>query len=761
MKQYIFLLFSLFLAACAEKDISGGDGPDGPQSGLRLSVRLSSGVATRALGDPFASGKEEKRIDRLAFFVHTAEDGFQVYPPVPDDVTDPDQAATGHPNAVYLSGTPETGYEATVALTAGGGYMADIIAIANLPADYDYRQIVTWEGLCDSVALHAATMPACLPGSEETNKADRNAFVMYGDTRKELKKEETNSLTFALQRLVARIDITNEAYAPGTVPGNAATGPENSFFLTSARLLHAQPAAYLVPKPDLTPDVVTTGDWPAITGIGTDILYGKPTAKTPAEDPTQEPEKVAVVTADDAQNARLQYAWHTLYAYPNSDTEHAPTALEIKGTFRGTEITRQIPFVDKEGKAFPVEGNHRYLVRIVKAPGQTDISYSIAVSEWDAVDTVQVKPDQTAVPEITKIDGNGVYVAKTKKYDVYYSADGEISFDAACSFAPDVRVKYDEPQYGNWITIEKSEPELITKATNIYKRHFKITFSKMADKGMRHATLLVHNGGSEVECDTIFVRHTITYPGTDLEGIPIEKDGVTTIWAPVNCGATRLPTKIYSTFDDKNNWITLTPEQVQSNFEQQGYQFQWGRKIPFRPPLDGSRTVDNVKFTSKEDYLYYEDAVKPGYADDKFVLINPSQSFCWFRYDDENSVPSSIQAAGNIWPRQNDPCPAGWHIPTKNDWENFSAVAAGEKSGNPINLIWELTSVPGFIVPLTPAIEADGGTMTANGATVFWASTFKGYMTNTCCSFSIQKGGGIIIDSRLTVLSSSIRCTQE
>ncbi len=760
MKHYIFLLLSLFLAACAEKDISGGDGTAGTGSGLRLSVRLSSGVATRALGDPFASGKEEKRIDRLAFFVHTAEDGFQVYPPVPDDVTDPDLAATGHPNAVYLSGTPETGYTATVALTAGGGYLADIIAIANLPADYDYNQIVTWQGLCDSVALHAATMPACLPGSDETNKADRNAFVMYGDIRKELKKEETNAFAFVLQRLVARIDITNEAYAPGTIPANAATGPENSFFLTSARLLHAQPAAYLVPKPDVTPDVVTTNDWPPITGIGTDILYGKPTAKTAAEDPTQEPEKVAVTTADDAKAARLQYAWHTLYTYPNSDTEHAPTALEIKGTFRGTEITRQIPFVDKDGNAFPVEGNHRYLVRIVKAPGQTDISYSIAVSEWDAVDTVQVKPDQTAVPEITKIDGNGVYVEKTKKYDVYYTADGEISFDAACSFAPDVRVKYDEPQYGNWITIEKSEPELITKATNIYKRHFKITFPKMVDKGMRHATLLVHNGGSEVECDTIFVRHTITYPGTDLEGIPVEKDGVTTIWAPVNCGATRLPTEIYYPFDDKGQWITLTPEQVQSNFEQQGYLFQWGRKIPFRPPLDGSETVDNVKFTSKEDYLYYEDAVKPGYADDKFVSLNSSQSFCWFRYDDDNLAPSSIQAAGNIWPRQNDPCPEGWHIPTKNDWENFSAVVGGEKSGKPINLIWELTSVPGFIVPLTPSI-GDEGRITNNGVSSFWASTFRGYMMNPYCNFIIQNDGGLNVDIRLTILGSSIRCIQE
>ena len=759
MKHYLFLLLSLFLAACAEKDISGDDGPGGPQSGLRLSVRLSPGAVTRALGDPFASGKEEKRLDRLAFFVHTVEDGFQVYPPVPDDVTDPDLAATDHPNAVYLSGTPETGYEATVALTAGGGYMADIIAIANLPADYDYRQIVTWEGLCDSVALHAATMPVCLPGSEETNKADRNAFVMYGDIRKELKKEETNSLTFALQRLVARIDITNEAYAPGTVPDNAATGPENSFFLTSARLLHAQPAAFVVPKPDVTPDVVTTSDWAAITGIGTDILYGKPTTKTPAEDPTQEPEKVTVTTAEDAKNARLQYAWHTLYTYPNSDTEHAPTALEIKGTFRGTEITRQIPFVDKDGKAFPVEGNHRYLVRIVKAPGQTDIDFNIAVSEWDAVDTVQVKPDQTAVPEITKIDGNGVYVEKTKRYDVYYTADGEISFDATCGFAPDVRVKYDEPQYGNWITIEKSEPELTTKATNIYKRHFKITFPKMADKGMRHAMLLVHNGGSEVECDTIFIRHTITYPGTDLEGIPVKKDGVTTIWAPVNVGATRLPTKIYSNINDKREWITLTAEQVQSNFEQQGYQFQWGRKIPFRPSLDGSRSIDKVTFTSIDEYLYYDDAVKPGYADDKFIVLNPSLSFTWFRYDNDKIFPPSIQAAGNIWPRQNDPCPAGWHIPTENDWENFVAVTAGEKSGKPTNLIWEFASVPGFIVSLTSYIV--DGDISYNGSTAFWASTFRGYMMNPTYSFPFQNELGVSVNTQLSGNANCIRCIQE
>ena len=675
MKQYIFLLFSLFLAACAEKDISGVDAPTGPNSGLRLSVRLSSGVATRALGDPFASGKEEKRIDRLAFFVHTAEDGFQVYPPVPDDVTDPDVAAADHPNAVYLSGTPDDGYEATVALTAGGGYVADIIAIANLPADYDYNQIVTWQGLCDSVALHAATTPACLPGSAETDKTARNAFVMYGDIRKELKKEETNALSFVLQRLVARIDITNEAYAPGTIPANAATGPENSFFLTSARLLHAQPAAYLVPKPDVTPDVVTTNDWPSITGIGTEILYGKPTTKDIATDPTQEPEAVPVTTADDAKAATLQYAWHTLYTYPNSDTEHAPTALEIKGTFRGMEITRQIPFVDKVGNAFPVEGNHRYLVRIVKAPGQTDIAFNIAVSEWDAVDTVNVKPDQTEVPEIANIVTNATpntISGVTKAYDLYYTQDGELTFEATCPFAPGVRVKYYDSYTdswttkGNWLKVEQvGSTEIVTKADPTYKNSYQVTFNKFDGGVTRKTMLLVHNGGSEVECDTILVRHVVTYPGTDFEPEAVETrdDGSDIIVAPVNIGATKVVDKVK--FIDINE----TDEVYQDYFEKVGYYFQWGRKTGIKYMGEAkTKTVQGPILIANENNEEYQNV---------FIIPVVNAYNSW-----------SIDSNSKLWndgtedapiKGRNDPCPPGWRVGTKKEYEKIKGKVIYEK----------------------------------------------------------------------------------
>lgn len=757
MKHYIFLLLSLFLVACAEQDLSGDDPTAATAPGLRLSVRLSAGAATRALGDPFASGKEEKRIDRLAFFVHTAEDGFQVYPPVPDDVTDPDIAAKDHPNAVYLSGTPESGYEASVALTAGGGYMADIIAIANLPADYDYRQIVSWQGLCDTVAIHAAAMPACLPGSAESDKGKRNAFVMYGDIRKELKKEETNTLAFALSRLVARIDITNEAYETGTTPDNAATGPQNSFFLTSARLLHAQPAAYLVPKPDRTPSVVTTGNWRAITGIGTEILYGKPTNKTSAEDPTQEPEKVTVATTTDAENASLQYAWHTLYTYPNSDTEHAPTALEIKGTFRGTEITRQIPFVDKDGNAFPVEGNHRYLVRIIKAPGLTDIAYNITVSEWDAVDTVHVKPDQTEVPVIAKLESDGTYVEKTKQYDFYHTVDGEISFDATCNFAPDVRVRYEEPGQADWITIEKSEPELVTKATKLYKRHFKITVSKAADKVNRKALLLVHNGGSEVECDTINVRQTYYYPGTELEGIPVTDDnGNTTIWAPVNCGATRVATKIY---DPSNK---LTDEELKSNQEQQGNLYQWGRKVPFKVPNKGDK-IDYVMYDTADEYAPYEKAVVPGYANDKLIATRyqMTNQYCWFRWYDmkDEKFSPTIKEAGYKWPSENDPCPNGWRVASKEDW---TVVVDAMKSDVPDqeNLIWKASLIKGsFVIPACPSISISFPTLSYNGLSICYRVSDYFSIDNNQYTIVFNSMGASILDTGIFYSTANpLRC---
>lgn len=650
MKQYLFILLSFLLASCAEQEIGHETTGGIPGEGLRLSVRLGNGTVTRAPGDPFLSESEEKRIDRLAFFVHTDEDGLQVYPPVPDDVTDATVAATDYPNHVYLAETAAGSrqYTADVTLTAGGGYMADIVAVANLPADYDYNQIVTWDGLQDSVTVWAAEMPACTPGTG-INDPDRRALVMYGYTREELAKEETNAFTLALERLVARIDITNEAY----VQGMTAADPKGGFLLTSVRVLQARPASYITPQPGYTsPDVATISDWQV-----TDIPYGKATALDADVNPTREPDAVDAATAE--TDATLQYLWRTLYTYENSDTEHAPTALEIKGAFRGTEVTRRIDFIDTDKKPVPLVRNHRYLVRILPAPGQTDITFDIKVAEWDAVDTVNVKPDQTAVPEITNIGGNVTpnltnEVAKT--YDVYYTQDGELTFDATCPFAPGVRVKYYDPHTdswttkGDWLKVKQvGSTEIVTKADHTYKNSFQVTFNKFEGGVTRKAMLLVHNGGSEVECDTILLRHVITYPGTDFEPEAVAKrdDGSDIIVAPVNVGATKVVDRRMGVYSGS------TEEEFQEYTDMVGYFFQWGRKSGQMFKSAVSACIQGPILIAEESSEEYRNVFIKGISD---AWSSDSDATLWNAGTEENPVKG-----------RNDPCPPGWRVVTKKE----------------------------------------------------------------------------------------------
>lgn len=658
MKQYLFILLSFLLASCAEQEIGHETTGGIPGEGLRLSVRLGNGTVTRALGDPFLSGSEEKRIDRLAFFVHTDEDGLQVYPPIPDDVTDATVAATDYPNHVYLAETAAGSrqYTADVTLTAGGGYMADIVAVANLPADYDYNQIVTWDGLQDSVTVWAAEMPACTPGTG-IDDPDRRALVMYGYTREELAKEETNAFTLALERLVARIDITNEAY----VQGMTAADPKGGFLLTSVRVLQARPASYITPQPGYTsPDVATISDWQV-----TDIPYGKATALDADVNPTREPDAVDVAAAE--TDATLQYLWRTLYTYENSDTEHAPTALEIKGSFRGTEVTRRIDFIDTDKQPVPLVRNHRYLVRILPAPGQTDITFDIKVSEWDAVDTVNVKPDQTVVPEITNIGGNVTpnltnEVAKT--YDVYYTQDGELTFDATCPFAPGVRVKYYDPHTdswttkGDWLKVKQvGSTEIVTKADHTYKNSFQVTFNKFEGGVTRKAMLLVHNGGSEVECDTILLRHVVTYPGTDFEPEAVAKrdDGSDIIVAPVNVGATKVPDRIM------NVNTSSTEEEFQEYTDNYGYFFQWGRKSGQKYRAGKSECVQGpISIDEESSEECRNKFIQPTDGSEMNTWSIDSDPTLWNDGTEDNPVKG-----------RNDPCPAGWRVVTKKELDKI------------------------------------------------------------------------------------------
>lgn len=145
-----------------------------------------------------------------------------------------------------------------------------------------------------------------------------------------------------------------------------------------------------------------------------------------------------------------QRLWHELYTSENDDEDVATaTTVEIKGKFRDAPFSRIIPFVNKDKTPVMIERNHRYLVLISPAPDQMDVTFNIQVTDWDTVDTINVKPTQKVVPELADITcngtGGGSYTADTQTIEYpAESTDASFTFTAVYPFDTDAKVVYPE-----------------------------------------------------------------------------------------------------------------------------------------------------------------------------------------------------------------------------------------------------------------------------------------------------------------------------
>ena len=712
-----FILSLLFLCACNEEEISRKTDPL-PDGVMRLSATIRNGVKTRALGAPLSDATDdEKRVDRLAFFVHTEAEGLQIYPPAPVASVYPTD-----PNKVHLVDNRDGTYTANVDLTAGGGYEADVVAVANLPEDYDYSQIVTWQGLLDSVTVATATMPLC---TGEYVAGKKNAFVMYASATVALHKEKEAEISFAMERLVARIDITNKAY--GT--------DRNAFVLTGARILQAKPASYVTPH-DLyaSPEVVTVSDWRLDNTL---IKLYKGEVTTDNE------------TTEAAADAVCQAAWHALYTYENDDVSHAPTCLEVTGTMNGATITRKIPFevTDADGitkNPVPIVRNHRYLVQINPAPGQTDISYKLTVDEWNAVDTVNVQPNQDQVPVISNYacaaatNTFGTFDALTGMPDtiVVPATGGTISFTASCPFDTRVTMDYASSDDGNgWLEVTSRSEAVVTKAESSLARTYEITVKPNVGLDatlVNRGYLYIANGanGSVMDTVTIYQGENIAYGETRFAAIPMgQVSGKDVIWAPVNVGATEIATQI------KKDADIITDEEKAANERQCGYYFQWGRKVPFRYGGEpGDLAPSGVVLST------YENATKSDYEYATKFIMN---SAAWF---------SDYAVFGKNWPKENDPCPAGWRVPTK---EELQIVFDQTPAIDGTTGIWTSAATPAFVLPAGGDRRFDSGlSESRGGSAIYWSATLEGgkaYRLNT----------DPLLDKRDIAPGYLVRCVKE
>nr|WP_165359952.1 FISUMP domain-containing protein [Parabacteroides goldsteinii] len=713
----VFLLPLLALCACDEEEIGKKPQPL-PDGVMRLSATVSNGVKTRALNDPLSDATvDEKRVDRIAFFVYTEAEGMQVYVPATAAETYDD-----YPNKVHLTDNPDGTYEAKVDLTAGAGYEADVIAVANLPEDYDYTQIVSWKGLIDSVTVATTTMPLCI-GTDAGGK--NNAFIMFASATVALRKEKEAAVSFAMERLVARIDITNKAYGTGT----------NAFKLTKARILQAKPASYITPH-DLyaSPEVVTVNNW-QLDPTAIKFYKGEVTD--------------ANETTEGANDATCQAAWHTLYTYENDDVAHTPTSLEVTGEMNGATITRKIPFevTDADGitkKPVPIVRNHRYLVQINPAPGETDITYKLTVDEWNAVDTVNVQPNQNQVPvmsnyscaEATKTFGT--FNASTGIPDtiVVPATGGTIDFIASCPFDSRVIVDYASVADGNdWLEITDRSDAVVTKAGSSLARTYKITVKAdlaLDPTQVNRGYLYIVNGGNGSVMDTVTVYQGADIAYADTRFAAVTAYGV--VWAPYNSGATEVT--------GKDETITVW------TLEKCGYLYQWGRNVPF---VYGGESSDlyTGDLSALNKYPDYNDACKnEGVYADKFIKGFAGADNTWFK----DYKTGGVTVGDNAWLRENQPCPAGWRLPTKAELDKILVDNPRVSDGK-----WISPSYANFILIAGGYRGYQGASGKAAIEANFWSSSFAA----GAASRLLFSSSSASVDSLAPSYGFFVRCVKE
>lgn len=713
MKHYLYLLAfimaGVFLSSCTEDQIDKGEGPVLTGDAAMLKISFRNGTVTRALGDPFGATDEEKTITKLSFYVYPEKEADREMVPFQRYVFDMTTLPL-EKDSVKISETAKGAYDCTFILREGGGFSCRVVALANLPDDFDEtNNLNTYEKLQEAM-LQATAMPS-VPSADP--KADNQyGLVMYAEEIKMIKKSLETGMDFNMQRLPARIDITNRAYDKDN--------QEDGFVLTSARIVNAKPGSYLIPAattaPLMTRNLAEVNDPAKIVAYSRDGKDGTPTDGT--TDVNGNPIQTDATMDAGTVEQRL---WHELYAYENDDADAATaTSVEIKGKFRNSPFSRVIPFVDKDKQPVIIERNHRYLIRINPAPDLTDVTFNIQVTDWNAVDTVNVKPTQKVVPEL----GNytvGFTPNAGKQVEVYKDAI-EFSFDATNPFDTDYKVV---PEIGepldtdvSWVTVVQSEAK-ITKAATGYKRTYTVSLAELSGGTSRRAMLLIRNAANVTARDTIHLKQTIYYPGTELE--PVSLDGV--VWAPVNVGATEMPTPDMNSSD------------TEKFTKQNGNLYEWGRNVPFR--------YENQ--VCVEGPFSWEDAFSETNKD-KFIKssgdwLSPS------RYDLWNTGTES-KPEKTIY----DPCPSGWRVPTKTEWDKVLSNGTFTMNSG----VCTYSKENAFVI--SHGLFILGESAGASSCGYYWCSTRDEATGN---AYMVQVTSTVTMEQAKTSFGISIRCVQE
>lgn len=457
-------------------------------------------------------------------------------------------------------------------------------------------------------------------------------LLMFAEETVQLASGATINQSFNLHRVVARIDVINDA---------SDTDPDKGFVLTSAQLVNPRKHGYLAPG-----KLNETGD----------IRHSIPIAT-----------EFSAINANNAPlNEPLQVG--CLYTYETANSGQAnipPTAVRVKGSYKGILFDKVIAIKqpDKDGNIgapIMLERNFRYAIYLKPSLEPNQIDWTVKVAAWDDGEEVQVKPPQAKKPLLDNFQftgftpGTGEWNATTKVLDYTAHANSTddllVSFDASDAYFGtdfDITVLYDMVgsvlDIGNvhgtvYKDLVDPEDPVITYSSIKQKYNIKLP-KKVAGTPDVPAGFMVRimSSGNDDARDSIIFKIVPNYDNLALK--PVLLGGK--YWAPVNVGATTISTV--------------------ANQSTQGFVYQWGRNANL--PLvwdgnDGSGAGQNT-YAGPVDY-----ATANGAAKDKFITVSKSTPIKDWLNDDNNKNERNNQWTPSI---NNSPCPPGWRVPSSDE----------------------------------------------------------------------------------------------
>ncbi|MDR0541804.1 MAG: hypothetical protein LBH19_06290 [Dysgonamonadaceae bacterium] len=433
----------------------------------------------------------------------------------------------------------------------------------------------------------------------------------------------------------------------------------------------------------------------------------------------------AVVGADSFHLTKAAF-----YLYPTLlDKNYTKTEIILEGIYNQTSpVLYTLNLDNYPGQELAVEANKLYRIKVHRTQEQK-LKFDIIVDHWDIADTI---PTANMGTDITSW---GVLRSSA-------SPSLALAMDAATeSDEYEYTVSQYDPSIVDTLTLFTSGTNLTPRETDPLKRHVtdvriepkKGVVYEAGDLAVMKATQVVSS--THLTYGTEYVtEHKIILPPTDA---PIEvllkissaynadEERVITLrssnyaktgykpvkignllWAPVNVGATKLPaTK--PAFTNTADGYALT-----------GDHFQWGRNFAY-PPFPTNLAVAAAQGPVALDSSIVATGV---------FIKSTTQLGNWM----SNPDPDLWGGDSGAPAKAKGPCPAGWRIPTEDEWMALrNAVGSANSNG------WVTATVTasgdklyfpigGYRTGVSASLSSYyTGSGTAGGG-YYWTSTYRG-----------------------------------